>query len=307
VTCGSWQDIWLNEGFATYFEALTEQNLYPWNWDNWKIGNRDYIVSEPDGSVMCTDTNDVGRIFDGRLSYSKGAFVLHMLRWQLGDSLFFAGLRQYLLDPNLAYCYAKTPDLKQHLETVSGQDLTTFFNQWYYNQGYPTYSLSWYPAGYSVNLSISQTQSDPSVSFFEMPVPVEFKDANHDTTVVLFNSFSGQQFNIPLSFTPDQVIFDPELWVLHADDVVTEATEPLQDDEMISVFPNPATDAVQIVYHLNSSSTILITDASGRVVKTFFSNSKQSTVVDLTDFSAGVYYVKLMREGIPVVKKVVKL
>ena len=307
VTCGSWQDIWLNEGFATYFEALTEQDLYPWEWENWKTSNRDYIVSAPDGSVLCTDTNDVGRIFDGRLSYSKGAYVLHMLRWQLSDSLFFEGLRQYLLDPNLAYGYAKTPDLQQHLEAVSGQDLTTFFNQWYYNQGYPTYYLSWYPAGNNLNLTISQIQSDPSVSFFEMPVPVEFKNTNHDTTVVLFNSFSGQSFSISLGFIPDQVIFDPELWVLHADDVVTEADEPLQDDEMISVFPNPATDALQIVYHLNSSENILITDASGQVVKTILNNSKQSTVVDLASLSPGVYYVKLMRENIPVVKKFVKL
>ena len=94
----------------------------------WKQSERDYIVSEPDGSVMCTDTTDVGRIFDGRLTYSKGAYVLHMLRWVLGDSLFFQGMKDYLLDPSLSYNYAKTPDLQQHLETVSGMNLTTFFD-----------------------------------------------------------------------------------------------------------------------------------------------------------------------------------
>jgi aminopeptidase N len=74
-----------------------------------------------------------------------------------------------LLDPALSYGYAKTPDLKQHLEDVSGIDLATFFDQWYYNQGYPTYYLSWYPTGNSLDITINQVQSDLSVSFFEMP------------------------------------------------------------------------------------------------------------------------------------------
>jgi len=308
VTCGSWQDIWLNEGFATYFEGLTQQYLYPYNWDSWKQSEVDYIVSEPDGSVMCTDTTDVGRIFDGRLTYSKGAYVLHMLRWQLGDSMFFAGLRQYLDDPAHAYGYAKTSDLEQHLETVSGQDLTTFFNQWYYNQGYPTYYLSWYPNGNSVNINISQTQSDPSVSFFEMPVPVELKDATHDTTVVLNNTFSGQSFIVNAGFMPDAVIFDPELWIIHANDVVTEVNDPmLNDDEMISVFPNPASELLRITYHLHSSEPIIITDAAGHTVKTIESNSKQIADVDLTDFSPGFYFVKMLKGNIPLVKKFVKM
>ena len=196
VTCGSWEDIWLNEGFATYWQGMTVERYDPNNWMYWKQSERDYIVSAPDGSVKCTDTTDVGRIFDGRLTYSKGAYVLHMLRWVMGDPAFFQGMKDYLLDPALSYNYAKTPDLKQHLESASGLDLTTFFDQWYYNQGYPTYYLSWYPTGNTINLTISQLQSDPSVSFFEMPVPVEFKDATHDTTVVFNHTFSGQSFAV---------------------------------------------------------------------------------------------------------------
>lgn len=312
VTCGSWEDIWLNEGFATYFEGLTQQNLYPWNWDGWKHSQRDYIVSEPDGSVLCTDTTNVGRIFDGRLTYSKGAFVLHMLRWVLGDQQFFQGLREYLNDPALAYNYAKTPDLEQHLESVSGMDLSTFFNQWYYNQGYPTYNLSWYPTGNTINIMINQSQSDPSVSFFEMPVPVECKDATHDTMIVLNHTFSGQTFSVDLGFIPDEVVFDPELWILSANDVVTKVDEPIRDNLLFSIYPNPAMDELQVSYEIpNAKATDLqITDVSGRVIKIISASEQtpQNTlVVNITNLPSGIYFLKTMEGNSWVVKKFVKL
>jgi len=100
ITCGSWEDIWLNEGFATYFEGLTVQRYFPNNWINWKLGHINSIISAPDGSVRCSDTTTVNRIFDGRLSYDKGAYLLHMLRWKLGD-LIFLRYKNYLNDPVL--------------------------------------------------------------------------------------------------------------------------------------------------------------------------------------------------------------
>ena len=174
VTCGSWQDIWLNEGFATYFEGLTEERLFPSTWMSWKQNKISSVTASPNGSVLCSDTTSVNRIFDGRLSYNKGSYLLHMLRWKLGDSLFFKSLKNYLNDPLLAWNYAKTPNLKTHFENTSGQNLTSFFNEWYYNQGYPSYQLAWSQAGNAVTLTVNQTQSDPSVSFYDMPIPVQF-------------------------------------------------------------------------------------------------------------------------------------
>ena len=166
VTCGSWQDIWLNEGFATYFEGLTEERFFPSTWQAWKQDKITGITSHPDGSVLCDDTTSVNRIFDSRLSYDKGSYLLHMLKWKLGDSTFFKGLKDYLNDPFLAGGYAKTPDLKAHLESASGQSLTNFFNEWYYNQGYPSYQINYSQFGNAVTIIANQTQSDPSVSFF---------------------------------------------------------------------------------------------------------------------------------------------
>ncbi|MBX7107934.1 MAG: T9SS type A sorting domain-containing protein [Chitinophagales bacterium] len=310
VTCGSWEDIWLNEGFATFFEGLTQQFLYPWNWQSWKQGNRDYIVSAPDGSVLCPDTTDVNRIFDGRLSYAKGAYVLHMLRWQLGDSVFFEGLKSYLNDPSLAYGYAKTPDLIAHMEAASGTDLTVFFNQWYYQEGYPTYHLSWYPDGTITKITVNQSQSDPSVSFFEMPVPVELKDATHDTIVRLLNTYAGQAFNVDAGFIPDEVIFDPDLWILSANDVVTEVDVPVKDNILFSIFPNPAIDELSVTYAISNmlSGKLSITDMSGRVVKTIPAQQKAegTILVNLSDLPMGIYFVRAMEGNTVVVKKFIK-
>ncbi len=221
VTCGSWEDIWLNEGFATYMEGLSEEFLFPSTWTSWKTSKINSITSSPNGSVLCDDTTSVSRIFDSRLSYSKGAYLLHMLRWKLGDALFFQSLRNYLEDPDLAFSYAKTPDLIRHLENTSGQDLTKFFDQWYYKQGYPSYQVRWNQIGNDVCVKISQTQSNASVNFFEMPVPVRFQGSGHDTTIVFNHTFSGQAFNAELNFTATTVTFDPNLWLISKNNTVT--------------------------------------------------------------------------------------
>jgi aminopeptidase N len=108
--------------------------------------------------VEVSDTTDVNRIFDSRLSYTKGSHLLYMLRWKLGDNVFFNALRNYQTDPAIIYGFAKTADLKRNLEQTSGQNLTNFFNQWYSGQGYPTYNVQWSNSG-SGNVWIKMNQA----------------------------------------------------------------------------------------------------------------------------------------------------
>ena len=265
ITCGSWEDIWLNEGFATYFEGLTKEHYIPSLWYNWKRQKINNITSQPDGSVFCTDTNDVSRIFNGRLTYNKGSYLLHMLRWQLGDSVFFNALTNYLNDTLLKYGFATTPDLIAHLQNTSGQNLSTFFNQWYYNQGYPSYHITWNQNNPAVWLKIDQTTSHPSVAFFEMPVPVRFYGNGTDTTLVFNHTFSGQQFTAAVPWQVDSVVFDPDLWILSANNLVTTGIETKEiSNEKQQIYPNPVHDFINVVCKTNCNYTI--TDANGKII-----------------------------------------
>jgi aminopeptidase N len=311
VTCGSWEDIWLNEGFATYFEGLTEQRFFPGIWETWKHDKITHITSSDGGSVKCDDTTAVSRIFDGRLSYDKGAYLLHMLRWKLGDSVFFLSLKNYLNDPLLAGAYAKTPDLKAHLEATSGKDLTSFFNEWYYNQGFPSYQVSYTQAGTNLSVTINQTQSHGSVSFFEMPVPVKFIGLTKDTTIVFDNTFSGQSFTTTVNFPIIHAKFDPELWVLSANNTVIGITDQYNLSNGIFVYPNPTSGNIFIDLLLKESSDLVfdIYDVAGRKVCTQTQNYVQgnySKQIDLSIVDPGVYELKITGNNINYSKKIVK-
>lgn len=269
VTCGSWQDLWLNEGWATYLTGLCYEHLAPEYWHGWKRGKIDNIVSAPDGSVLVTDTLDIGRLFSGRLTYNKGAMVLHMLRWVCGDTAFYQGVRDYLDDPTLAYGTARTSDLVAHLESTSGLDLTGFMQDWFTGEGHPTYTVQWaQDAGGDVSIQLDQTTSHPSVGFFEMPVPIRFKNDLQDSTVVLDHTFSGQSFSFHLPFQADSAFFDPELWIVSGSNLVTRVPEVLNGADALLLFPNPVNDGglLHFAGMANGTARYRVIDASARIV-----------------------------------------
>jgi len=251
VTCGSWQDIWLNEGFATYLEGLTYQyDLGPNTWNNWLSGKINHVTSAPDGSVFVYDTSSVSRIFSSRLSYSKGAMLLHMLRWKLGDDAFFQGVRNYVDAPELAFGYAKSDDLKGYLEAESGQDLTEFFDDWLYGQGYPSYQVRWFQEGSTLYVRLNQQTSHASVDFFEMPVPVRFLiSGGIDTTIVFDHTYDGQQFAIEVPGNVGIVYFDPQQRIVSRNNSVTKGSFTNTEAallEGVQVFPNPVQDELNL-------------------------------------------------------------
>lgn len=244
ITCGSWKDIWLNEGFATYLSGLVVENFDGASaFVTWKAGLISNITSQTGGYVYLTDadTTNVDRIFSSRLSYNKGAMVVHMLRWKLGDANFYQGVKNYLADPALAYGYAKTPDLQAHLEAVSGMDLDEFFNDWIYKQGYPTYTVTAQNIGTGqARITINQTQSHSSVSFFEMPVPIRLTGAGGQTQdVVLNHTSNGQQFTVAVPFAVTGIAFDPDKHIISKNSTATLAGESFTLANAIRLYPNP--------------------------------------------------------------------
>lgn len=299
VTCGSWEDIWINEGFATYLTGLCYERYAPQlYWKPYIKGKIDHTVSAPDGSVFVDDTTNISRIFDARLSYAKGAMVLHQLRWVIGDSAWFAAVYNFINDTSLQFAFARTAQLQWHFEQSSGQNLNWYFSDWYYGEGFPTYQLSWYlTPGDTAVVTINQTQSHPSVNFYELPLPLYFKNATQDTLIRVQYNANGQQFSIPLGFAPTDLIFDPDYWLITDSAIVNNiATTPLPST--FSVYPNPAQDILSFESPFRGACTVKIYDMQGKLVM----NQSTSTdgigkgSVNISALNDGYYNVVVQQE-----------
>ena len=293
ITCGSWKDIWLNEGFATYLSGLVYENLDGNSvFRIWKQQRVSSITSQPGGAVYLSDTDtlNVSRIFSGRLSYNKGSMVLHMLRKTLGDAVFFQALQDYLTTPEHAYGYAKTEEFINIVETSSGQDLTEFFDDWLFNEGYPSYTVNWTQTqANEINIELSQIQSHPSVSFFEAPVPLRLVGTLGQTQdVVLNHTSNGQLFIEPVTFNVEGVLFDPESDLISANNDVLSLNE-FQLEEF-RIFPNPTSGIITLEKpEFLEVETITIYNTIGQLLLI----SPWVEKIDLSDFGDGLMFIQL--------------
>lgn len=297
VTCGSWEDIWLNEGFATYLTGLCMEFDGSPFWPIWKRQTLGLVVSQPGGTVHCPDTLDVARLFSSRLSYGKGALVLHQLRWVMGDSAFFAAARNYLDDPALAFGSARTSDWQQHCEAASGMDLTGYFADWFLGEGYPTFTLDWSQGeDGTVDALLLQSPSHPAVTFFPLPVPVRFSDGVQDTTVVLHHDHNGQTFHLQLPFVASSAELDPEQWLISGANVVTSVDG--RTPRRFEVYPNPASDRLWPVVAGPSPGAVhlRVLDAGGRVVLEQGAIDLLQEGADVSGLSPGAYQLQV-RQG----------
>lgn len=312
ITCSSWKDIWLNEGFATYLTGLSYESLSPnlW-WKKWKNDQIVDITSEPSGSVYVDDTTNIDRIFDGRLSYAKGASLLHMLRWKMGDSLFFSGIRNYMDDPHHRFNFATTNDFKSFMEQASGMNLSEFFADWFYGQGFPSYTIDYSrDLVNQVHVKISQTQSHNSVSFFEMPVPIEFKSGMRDTIIIFNNTYNNQQFTTNIDFAFDSVIVDPEKWIICNNNKVNFINEVEDIDKSFLAYPNPAHDMIDIIVP-NSKGCIkevLMIDHLGNQVRKIVPSGRIFKMsISLENISEGAFVIKVQTEKAVIKQKICKI
>ena len=250
ITCGSWGDIWLNEGFATYLDGLVHENFDGKSgFTQWRKSLVNNITSGSSGSTYVTDTTSVSRIFNSRLTYKKGAMILHMLRYKLGDEAFFEGIRNYLADPELAYSYARTPDLQKHLEAVSGEDLDEFFKDWLYGEGYPAYEVVWSQndADKTIHLQVNQKQSHPSVSFFEMPLPITVRGPDGKSEMLRLEvSEDKQTFSLQLDFDVISILVDPETQLISKNNAAVLGLDEETLNSSVSIFPNPVSNILNI-------------------------------------------------------------
>lgn len=252
ITCQSWGDIWLNEGFATYLTGIAYEHLAPIYFPLFIQTQMRRIMYQSAGSVYCTDTINVGRIFDNRLSYSKGAMILHQLRWLIGDTAFYKALRNYAADSNLTYQFATSSKLIQHFESASSMDLKAYFQNWLYGEGYPIYLFKLNKA--EKRMIIAQNTTHPSVTFYKMKIPVSIYAGGSKTNLVLDYTYNQQEFPLNVLGTIDSIKIDPDNWLIGKKIIreglseIIVANNPVQNSLILfSSSPDEVIELVQIV------------------------------------------------------------
>ena len=307
LTCGSWRDIWLNESFATYSTLLTYDFMRTdAEWIFHLKRNKADVLSAPYGSVYANDTTSIEEIFNYRTTYQKGAMVLHQLRWVLGDTVFFRAVRNYLADTALAYDFARGHHLQRHFEEASGLDLSDYFNDWIYGQGYPLFDITWAQKGKDLQVDIIQTQSHASVPEFNVPIPLLARGTMKDTLLVIPVHDGAFQFSVPLDFRVREVVFDPREWLLAKHSI--RFTFP--ESGNITVFPNPFDGIVYLSLEDMDMHDWEITDASGRriVSHTYETDIPRGNIekIDCNFLASGVYLIKINGNDRSIVKKIIR-
>lgn len=295
ITCGSWKDIWLNEGFATYLTGLYYERFNPASWLKWKKDQIGYICTNKGGSVYVYDTTSVNRIFDGRLSYSKAAMVLNMLRREIGDSYFFEAINDYLANAYFGEGFAKTEEFKLFFEKKSGKNLGKFFKDWVYSEGYANIKLEWNSSDHFVSVNAIQKPSHPSVNAYSFSLPLLLKGEKNDTLVHFGLSDINQNRIFPVSFKVLEIIPDPQNdYIAQYEILKTNLVIP--DKKDIKVFPNPFFDNISIEIKDPSflPEKIHITDISGREINIGLSCGDNLNLIVFCpgNLQSGLYYFR---------------
>ncbi|MFT4062408.1 MAG: M1 family aminopeptidase [Edaphocola sp.] len=310
VTCGTWQDIWLNEGFASYFDYLFVNHFRGADAAKERMeAIHSNVLSATDGSVYCTDTTDVGRIFNGRLTYDKGAAVIHTLRYVVDDdSLFFNSLQEYLIA--FGHGTATTEQFKAFVAQKTSLNLDTFFSQWIYGEGYPIYDVYTNQVHDTLLLKIVQQGANPSsVPFFYTPLQVTVWSSGGDTSFTVFNDSPEQVIMLPWAKDVTNLVLDADNHILHQTRSINTDKTLLPDgfaNGELRVFPNPAINWWYVV-NIKPGSSLQLLDALGRVVRQFNKVSQTALSIPLDDVARGVYELKVVQpDGTLIIRKIVK-
>ncbi len=309
VTCGTWEDIWLNEGFASYSEAVWFED------QEGESSYDDYIESYDYYGYFDGPIYDPDSTFN-RTVYDKGALVLHMLRRVLA----LAGGTQYhypidalesvlaTYGSTYAYSSAITPEFQAVCEAAYGGSMDWFFLPWIYGENRPDYEYSWIATNqgppHSVMLHIDQVQTNAGL--FTMPIDIEVHTTAGDTLVTVWNDEWSQDFFISVDAQPTGVSFDPGNWILKY--VAQVSPTSVTDDAVTSVSlhapANPTRADAELAYSVPAAGHVSLTlfDVTGRVVATLVDGtvpagshtaSWDGRTTDGATAAAGVYFARL--------------
>jgi len=210
VTESTWADLWLSEGFATYFTGLFVQKY------DGEQSFRQYMKDAAEKvlafetksrlPIHDRDTEDLFKLLNAN-NYQKGAWVLHMLRTQLGDMAFFRAVRLYYQAHT--HSIADTEDLRKAFEKASGRDLKPFFSRWIYESGHPQYQVSWKWLDKQRSVSVTVNQSQSGSAFMD-PIPVVIETTGGSITTSITPTAKNSTHKLRVKAKPTRVQVDPQ-------------------------------------------------------------------------------------------------
>ena len=306
VTCKTWNDCWLNEGFATYVADLFFRHAEgKATLDTTMKLREENVTSVPGGSVHIPDSILVDSALNGRLVYDKGALVLHMLNFVLGsDSAFFRCIREYVSGP-LRYGVASTRDFEHSVEHSSGRDLKWFFDEWVYGVGYPIYTIDWdaHEGGHP-SVAIEQAGSTHESPFFTMPIQLEFIGTNIDTTVEVWDDAPLESYSFSFPDTVTRMVFDPHNWLLDGSLPRTLVVRPYGSAVSQTFQIRPQLKGYEADFSIDRTGTVSIDiyDILGREVEQLplglQEAGRHSVPLSFsTSLEAGIYFCRLISAG----------
>lgn len=315
ITCQNFHDIWLNEGFATYSEALYLERYYGKDafWE--EVESNKYYGG---GTIYVEDLSSTWLIFNYNRSYRKASWVLHMLRHVVGDENFFKILKEYYNDSQLRYGTATTDDFRAICERVSGIKLEKFFHQWLREEYFPSYCYAWSwtqdGSNYNIHLAIEQLQQN---HIFWIPIDVTVTTLAGEETFVAWDSLKTQSFALTVSSEPLKIELDKFNWILKQVQESNTADSSDQDPnipteyELEQNYPNPFNPATEIVFSLPEKAEVKleIYDMLGRKVTTLMYEElpagRYQVKWNAHGIASGVYFYKLQSSKYSKTRKMV--
>ncbi len=302
VTCKRWNDIFINEGFATYCGMLAAQYLDPASFASEVNDHHNNVMGAPGGSSYFTnqDTMNASVIFDGRLTYSKGGSIIRSLQFLTNnDSLWFGTLRGF--QNTYKNSNATVIDFKNYYQAQTGIDPNQFFNQWYYGEGYPTFHVKYNSGGGTFVFQSSQTVSKPTVTpFFVTPIEYRIKRTGFaDTIVRVMQTGPSDLFSFNMQGKVTGVFCDPNNWLINKatlavlDTTLTNGIHVTQAGvNDIKIAPNPSRGIFTVNNPSSITGTVMVWDLEGRLIMQH--ELQGNTVIDLSRYSRGLYEVRII-------------
>lgn len=325
ISPGTWADLWLNEGFATWSEAYWYESYAGYSaYKNDIENNASYYLSANPGMPIYNpgwidETPPNGTLFNYAITYCKSSCILHQFRYIVGDSLFFKAIKAYATDTaDFKFKSAVTQDFVDKMSDEVGEDMHWYFDTWLEEPNHPIYENEYYftaheDGKWKVHFLANQVQGNPEFFPMELNIFVGFGDLS-DTVFRFRNMNNNEEFVFDVEKEPIFLAFDEDEEIVLKQASLTVATAEIDEERESSLFeniPNPAQNQTTIRFHLSQSewASLELYDLTGRLVKVLFSGQQkqgtQQLLLQTASLEAGVYLCTLKTNNRTFVKKMV--